>query len=67
MAPLLNKGVFKQISDLKVFMSKCTVINHTLAWDLGGNFDPYTCLDIAPETIYDEGVEVADPLTRTAA
>ena len=66
MSPFLDKGVFKQISDIKEFMSKCTVINHTLVWDLGGNYDPYNCLDIDPETIYEDGIEVADPL-RVAA
>lgn len=67
MSPHLGKGVFTQISDIKVFMDKCTVINHTLAWDLGGNFNPYKCLDIAPDTIYEDGIEVADPLVGLAA
>lgn len=66
MKPHLGKGVFKQVSDIKIFMEKCTVINHTLAWDLGGNFDPYKCLDIAPDTIYQDGVDVADPLGKAA-
>ena len=67
MKPNLGKGVFEQISDITTFMGKCTVINHTLAWDLGGNFDPYKCLDIAPMTIYTDGVVVADPLQHKAA
>jgi hypothetical protein len=65
--PHIGKGVYKQISDITIFVSKCTVINHTLAWDLGGNFDPYKCLDIAPETIYSDGIDVADPLEQKAA
>lgn len=65
--PLLNQGVFKQISNIKAFVDKCTVINQTLAWDVGGNFDPYNCIDIDPETIYDEGLDVADPLAEKAA
>ena len=64
---LLTQGVFKQISDIKIFIDKCTVINHTLAWDLGGNFDPYNCLDIDPETVYKDGLDVADPLAEKAA
>ena len=63
MAPLLGKGVFKQIADMHVFMGKCTVLNHTLAWDIDGNFDEYKCLDIDPETIYNSGIDVEDPLS----
>ena len=63
MAPFLGKGVFKQISDIDTFIEKCTVINHTLAWDVGGNFDEYKCLDIDPQTIYSTGVDVMDPLS----
>jgi hypothetical protein len=62
MAPLLGKGVFKQISNIDAFLEKCTVINCTLAWDIGGNFDEYNCIDIDPETIYTTGIDVADPL-----
>lgn len=62
MKSLLGKGVFKQISDIDAFLEKCTVLNHTLAWDVGGNFDQYNCIDIDPETIYSTGIDVADPL-----
>lgn len=61
-SPLLGQGVFKQISNINAFIEKCTVINGTLAWDTGGNFDEYNCIDIDPETIYSKGVDVADPL-----
>jgi hypothetical protein len=61
--PLLDCGVFKQISSINAFMEKCTIMGNTLAWDIGGNFDEANCLDIDPETIYTEGVEVADPLS----
>ncbi|PWU19167.1 MAG: DUF2442 domain-containing protein [Bdellovibrio sp.] len=67
MKPHLNQGVFKQISDIEVFISKCTIINRTLAWDVGGNFDPYKCIDIAPDTIYETGIEVTDPFAGNAA
>jgi hypothetical protein len=67
MSPLLNQGVFKQISSPEAFVEKCTVINHTLAWDIGGNFDEFKCLDIDPERIYAEGIDVADPLSEDAA
>ncbi|MEI8347203.1 MAG: DUF2442 domain-containing protein [Pseudomonadota bacterium] len=66
-APMLKKGVFKKISNIDVFMEKCTVINQTLAWDVAGGFDEYNCLDIDPETIYDTGLDVADPLSKKVA
>jgi hypothetical protein len=67
MTPLLGKGVFKQISDISVFIDKCTVLNHTLAWDIIGNFDENNCLDIDPESIYQKGLDSADPLADQAA
>jgi hypothetical protein len=67
MSSLLTSGVFKQISDINTFIEKCTVINHTLAWDVGGNFDPYKCIDMDPEAIYSAGVDVADPMKDRAA
>lgn len=66
-SPLLGQGVFKQISDVESFVSKCTVMNNTLAWDVGGNFNEYECIDIDPEEIYTSGVDVADPLTEDVA
>ncbi|NPD74346.1 DUF2442 domain-containing protein [Oceanispirochaeta sp. M1] len=60
--PLLNKGVFKKIADVVTFTEKCTVLNNTLAWDLSGNFDPYNCLDIDPDSIYENAKDVSDPL-----
>lgn len=66
-APLLNQGVFKQISDIDVFLEKCTVMNNTLAWDIGGNFDESKCLDIDPETLYTDGLDVVDPLSEKVA
>lgn len=64
--PLIGKGVFKAVSDIDVFISKCTVINHTLAWDMGGYLDPYKCLDIDPVQIYKNGKDVKDPLIKPA-
>jgi Protein of unknown function (DUF2442) len=67
MSPLIGKGVFKQISDIDTFVEKCTVINNTLAWDIGGGFDETKCLDIDSETIYSKGIDVADPLGEEIA
>lgn len=67
MKPYLNQGVFKQISDLDAFTEKCTVMNGTLAWDVGGHFNESECIDIDPETIYNTGVAVDDPLEKAIA
>lgn len=66
-APLLGKGVFKKISNLNDFIEKCTVLNGTLAWDIGGNFDTHNCIDIDPENLYEKGQDVSDPLIQNAA
>lgn len=49
---LLNKGVFKVLLDKEFFINRCTVLNHTLAWDVSGDYDARKCLDIDPETLY---------------
>lgn len=58
---LIQKGVFKQLQDIDIFMNTCTVLNDTLAWDLSGNYDPTECLDIDPITLYNECPEVEEP------
>jgi hypothetical protein len=63
---LVGKGVFKKLGDSDFFFNRCTVLNGTLAWDVSGSFDPEQCLDIDPYTIYNEGVEVSDPLQEIA-
>ncbi len=67
MDPHLGKGVFQKISNQNDFIEKCTVLNGTLAWDVAGNFDNYNCIDISPETIYDEGQDVGDQLNKVVA
>lgn len=49
---LLNKGVFKMMNDKEFFMNRCMILNDTLAWDISGNRDEATCIDIAPDTLY---------------
>jgi hypothetical protein len=66
MKPLIGKGIFKKISDPVPFLEKCTVLNNTLAWDIEGNYDPYTCIDIDPLEIYEKGLVVHDPLIISA-
>ena len=59
-------GVFKKIANIETFKNSCTVMNHTLAWDVSGNFDETTCLDIDPEIIYLQSPSVEDPLSEIA-
>lgn len=41
-------------------------MNNTLAWDLSGTNDPFNCIDLDPDKIYEDAVTVADPLNKTA-
>ena len=60
--PLIKTGtVFEPLLDKEVFKSKLTVINETIAWDMGGNRDPRKCIDLDPLVIFEQPV-VADPL-----
>lgn len=49
---LLGIGVFRMLADQQFFKERCTILNHTLAWDVSGDGDPYRCIDIDPDTIY---------------
>ena len=64
--PLVGKGVFQCLEDKRLFLERCTVLNNTLAWDISGNYDPARCIDIDPEVLYNESVEVPDPLNTVA-
>lgn len=59
---LIKKGVFQQLQDIELFKNSCTVLNDTLAWDLSGKFDPYNCLDLDPEELYNSCPEVKEPI-----
>lgn len=59
---LVGKGIFKKLEDREFYLNRCTVLNNTLAWDISGNYDPGNCIDIDPVTLYNESVEVKDPL-----
>ncbi len=50
--PLLDRGVFRALKDIDVFLNTCTIMNGTLAWDVNGTRDPAACIDIDPETLY---------------
>ena len=50
--PKLDRGVFTALKNPEFFMSRCKIMNDTLAWDLSGENDPANCIDIDPETLY---------------
>ena len=49
---LLENGVFTMLKDFDFYMNRCTVMNHTLAWDVSGEYDPTNCIDIDPDMLY---------------
>lgn len=53
MTQMIEKEVFRPLKDITVFKEACTVMNDTLAWDIGGNRDNTKRLDIALDTLYD--------------
>lgn len=50
--------VFQKLRDRKTYLSTMTVMNGTLAFDIGGNRDERKCVDIDPETIFSDGISV---------
>ena len=52
MAPFLESGVFKILQNKNFYMTRCTILNDTLAWDVTGTRDEFQCIDIDPETLY---------------
>ncbi|MQY76880.1 MAG: DUF2442 domain-containing protein [Spirochaeta sp.] len=61
---ILNKsGVFTKLHDIENFKELCTIMNGTLAWDISECRDFYNCIDICPDTVYQESVKTrTDPL-----
>ena len=62
MSPAIARGgVFARLADDDFFRNRLTVLNDTVAWDVSGNYDPRSCIDIDPFEVY--GAEsIADPL-----
>jgi hypothetical protein len=61
---LVEKGIFRKLKDIELFMKSCTVINGTLGWDISGNHDANECLDLDPENLYINSIDVAEPDIR---
>ena len=53
MSKMIEKEAFRSLRDINIFIDTCTVMNDTLAWDIGGNRDNTKCLDIDPDTLYE--------------
>lgn len=65
-SPLIGKGgVFDRLRDEAFFRNALTVLNGTVAWDVSGHYDPSTCIDIDPYSVY-EAKRVSDPLDGVA-
>lgn len=51
--PLFEKPIFSRLKDIQFFINRCTILNDTLAWDTEGNRDPFNCIDIDPDVLYE--------------
>ena len=49
----LQGEIFQPLQDIQRFKDTCTILNDTLAWDLTGNRDTSSCIDIDPFTLYE--------------
>ena len=63
---LVGKGVFECLCNKDFYVNNCTVLNGTLAWTLDGKYNKNNCLDIDPYVIYENGINISDPLQVTA-
>ena len=60
---LQRNGIFEKIHDINDFKRLCTIMNHTLAFDISEKRDTYNCIDIDPDTVYDESIKCKDILS----
>ena len=49
----LKSKLFQPLRDIQVFQDSCTILNDTLAWDLTGDRNTSTCIDIDPFVLYE--------------
>ena len=54
---LKETGVFTKIHDIAMFRELCTIMNGTLAFDISLARAPYCCIDICPDTIYEDSIK----------
>jgi len=60
---LREKGAFEKIHDIANFKALCTIMNGTLAFDVSLVRDPCSCIDICPDTVYEDSVRCGDILS----
>ena len=63
---IASGGVFENLNDYDFFLNRLTVMNDTIAWRLGDDFNPANCIDIDPFTVYNS-ISVNDPLEQLAS
>lgn len=52
---ILNENnQFDKIKNIKDFKRLCTIMNKTLCFDISEKRDTFNCIDICPDTIYNE-------------
>jgi len=61
---LSESGVYEELHDIYVFKDLCTIMNGTLAFDVSRVRDPYHCVDICPDTVYEDSVKSNDVRTK---
>ena len=60
---LTRRGIFEKIHAIDDFKRLCTIMNRTLAFDISEKRDTYNCIDIDPDTVYQESVKCKDILS----
>ena len=55
-----ENGIFEKIHDPYDFVNLCTIMNNTVAFDISGELDSTNCIDICPDTLYNESVAAVD-------
>jgi hypothetical protein len=55
-------GIFEEIKDINNFKELCTIMNSTLAWDVSRKRDPYNCIDVCPDTTYEDSISCKEDI-----
>ncbi len=59
---LKESGVFEKIHKIEDFKRLCTIMNKTLAFDISEKRDKSNCIDICPDTLYNDSIKSKDIL-----